>query len=319
MIFAGSVLRPSFPWYKYLQSGAVGRVINECGANDSVLVLCQCTALLMGMAGRIGFHGMIGDRFCNRYYRWGHGGYFDAQQRFMREEWLPLLTGDGPVPAHDERPRLTASEGVKLFLLSNMQIIKVAGAILALMLAIFIPLDWHRKAEYQKRAERINHIALLTNAQEIPGRDPSHVRDLLKIDARASGNENAIDNLIGTERPIDSSDSETIDEAAEPRWWESLPWMVDSSREAYRARLNHHRANQQLVANNKEAGAGNNAKAQAYFQTALASYKRINNNDPAHGSYALCILGLRATAFAKWAITRTQSNSSNWFAMAFSP
>ena len=37
VIFAGSVLPPSFPWYKYLQSGAVGRVINECGWNDSVL------------------------------------------------------------------------------------------------------------------------------------------------------------------------------------------------------------------------------------------------------------------------------------------
>ena len=48
------------------------------------------------------------------------------------------------------------------------------------MLAIFIPLDWLRKAKYQKDAERINHIALLSNAQEIPGRDPAHVGDLLK-------------------------------------------------------------------------------------------------------------------------------------------
>jgi tetratricopeptide (TPR) repeat protein len=290
VIFAGSVLPPSFPWYKYLQSGAVGRVVNECGWEDSVLVLCQSTALLMGMAGRIGFRGMVGDRFVNRYYMWGHGGYFNEQKQFMREEWVPLLTRDGPVPTHDERPPLTAVGGVKLFLLSNMHVIKVAAACLLMMMTIFIPLDWYRKVEYQKRVERINHIALLTNAQEIPGRDPSHVRDLLKIDARASGNENAIDNLIGTESPNDSWNAQAIEEEAEPRWWESLPGMADSSREAFRARLYHHQANHQLVASNQEAGPGNRAKALAYYQSALTSYKRINDNDPAHGSYALCLM-----------------------------
>jgi tetratricopeptide (TPR) repeat protein len=290
VIFAGSVLPPSFPWYRYLQSGAVGRVINECGWDDMVLLLCQSTALLMGMAGRIGFHGMVGDRFINRYYRWGHGGYFDAQHRFMREEWVPLLTRDGPVTPHDERPRLTAVGGVRLFLLSNMHFIKVAAACLLLMLAIFIPLNWYRDAEYKKQAERINHIALLTNAQEIPGRDPSHVRDLLKIDALASGNENAIDHLIGTEGTSNSRSGQSIDEETEPQWWESLPWMFDSVREGYRARLYHYRANQQLVASNKEAGADSNAKAEADYVTALKSYKRINDNDPAHGSYALCVL-----------------------------
>ena len=246
VIFAGSVLPPSFPWYRYLQSGAVGRVVNECGWDDSVLVLCQSTALLMGMAGRIGFHGMVGDRFINRYYRWGHGGYFDSQQRFMREEWVPLLTHDGPVPPHDERPRLTAVGGVRLFLLNNMHFIKVVGACLLLMMAIFIPLDWYRKVEYHKRAERINHIALLTNAQEIPGRDPSHVSDLLKIDARASGNENAIDNMIRYGAPDRLWRQRADREEAEPRWWELLPGMADSSREAYRARLYHHLANHQL-------------------------------------------------------------------------
>ena len=97
VIFAGSVLRPSFPWYKYLQARAVGRLVNECGWDDSVLVLCQCTALLMGMAGRIGFHGMVSDQFINRYYRFGHGGYFDQRRQLMREQWVPLLT--------DRRPR----------------------------------------------------------------------------------------------------------------------------------------------------------------------------------------------------------------------
>ena len=290
VIFAGSVLPPSFPWYRYLQSGAVGRVINECGWNDSVLVLCQSTALLMGMAGRIGFHGMVGETFTNRYYLGGHGLYFDREQRFMREAWIPLLTGVGPVPTHDERPRLTAVGGIKLFLLSNMHVIKVAGAFLLLMLAIYFPYSSYSETKYHKRAERTKHIALLTNAQEIPGRHPSHVLDLLKIDAKANSDEHAIDNLIGTENPSDVQDGEPSDAEAEPRWWESLPGMADSSREEYRARLYHHRANQQLVASKKEMGAGNKAKALAYFQTALASYERIKNEDHTLGSYALCLL-----------------------------
>src|SRR5262249_13704857 len=37
VIFAASVLPPTFPWYKYLQDGKVGRVVNECGWDDWVL------------------------------------------------------------------------------------------------------------------------------------------------------------------------------------------------------------------------------------------------------------------------------------------
>lgn len=44
VIFAGSVLPVSFPWYRYLQAGTVGRVVNECGWDDWVLVVCQSTA-----------------------------------------------------------------------------------------------------------------------------------------------------------------------------------------------------------------------------------------------------------------------------------
>ena len=168
VLFAGSVLRPSFPWYKYSQARRIGRVINECGWDDSVLVLCQSVALLMGMAGRIGFHGMVSDQFVNRYYRFGHGGYFDEPRRLMRESWVPLLTRDSPVPQHDERPPLTTMGGIKLFLLSNMQFIKVAVACLVLMTVVLIPVDWYHKAQFQKRVERMNHIALLTNARRSP-------------------------------------------------------------------------------------------------------------------------------------------------------
>jgi tetratricopeptide (TPR) repeat protein len=289
VIFAGSVLRPSFPWYKYLQSRAVGRLVNECGWDDSVLLLCQCVALLMGMAGRIGFHGMVSDRFINRYYRFGHGGYFDPHRQLMREQWVPLLTTDAAVSHHDERPPLTALGGAKLFLLSNMQFIKVAGACLMLMIAVLIPLDWYRKVAYQKNAERLNHIALLTNAQEIPGRDPAHVRDLLKIDARASGNERAIDHLIGAQGHERVLNDQAADEDDEPHWWERLPGMSNRAREAYRARRYHALANQQLVAGKGDED-GSKAKAQTLYEQALKSYKLVDDYDPAHGSYALCLI-----------------------------
>jgi tetratricopeptide (TPR) repeat protein len=287
VIFAGSVLRPSFPWYKYLQARAVGRLVNECGWDDSVLVLCQSTALLMGMAGRIGFHGMVSDRFINRYYRFGHGGYFDPHRRLMREQWVPLLTTDAVVSHHDERPPLTALGGVRLFLISNMQFIKVAVACLLMMTAVLIPFDWSRKVEYQEKVERLNHIALLTNAQEIPGRDPAHVRDLLKIDAKASGNEQAIDHLIGTQSPESVLNDQAGDDD-QPQWWERLLGMSNRAREAYRARRNHARANQQLVAGKDEEGS--KAKAQALYEDALKSYKQVDDYDPAHGSYALCLI-----------------------------
>ena len=121
----------------------------------------------------------------------------------------------------DERPRLDHSRGSSCSCLSNMQFFKVAGADPA------YAGDLHSarlasKSQVPERAERINHIALLTNAQEIPGRDPAHVGDLLKIDAAATGNENAVDHLIRTQEFVDAPIAND-QEAAEPQWWERLP------------------------------------------------------------------------------------------------
>jgi tetratricopeptide (TPR) repeat protein len=296
VIFAGSVLPVSFPWYKYLQAGTVGRVVNECGWDDWVLVLCQSTALLMGMAGRIGFHGMIGDRFVNRYYRWGHGGYFDSQRPFMRDEWVPLLTGSGPVPRHDERPPLTALGGVRLFVLSNMHFIKVVGACLLLMMAVCLPIYTIQVTSFKKNVERLNHIALLTNAQEIPGRDASHVRDLLDIDASAvdSGNKRSLDHLIHAQGTEDTPGDDEPDESADPpRWWQfwdRLTGMSYTEQLAYQARFYHHLGNKRLVASNNDGGPESKVKAKAHYELALKNYRQINDNDPAHGSYALCLI-----------------------------
>src|SRR3954454_18104313 len=248
VILAGSVLRPSFPWYRYQQAGCLGRVVNECGWEDTVLLLCQSTALMMGMAGRVGFQGMVGGHFVNRYYRFGHGGYFDRDHRLMRENWVPLLTTDAPIPPIDHRPRLTHLGGAKLFLMNNLQFIKVAMAALLVLAIVLIPVDWMRKADYQKRVERFAHIARLANGVQIPGRAPSHVRDLLRIDVKAGDSERSIDHIIGTEVAPDGDDAdEAYDEDDEPRWWENVPGLRDDAREAFRARKWHSRANLELA------------------------------------------------------------------------
>ncbi|MEA2630573.1 MAG: hypothetical protein QOE66_792, partial [Chloroflexota bacterium] len=292
IILAGSVLRPSFPWYKYQQAGCFGRVVNECGWDDTILLLCQSTALMMGMAGRVGFQGMVGGQFMNRYYRFGHGGYFDRDHRLMRENWLPLLTGDAPITPIDHRPKLTHLGGAKLFLLNNLQLIKVAVAALLVLALVLIPVDWMRKADYQKRVERFAHIARLANAVQIPGRDPSHVRDLLRIDVKAGDSERSIDHIIGNEATPDGddvADDAIAQEDAEPRWWEQIPGLRDDAREAFRARQLHARANYQLAAG-KRGNARDLSKAKFLYEDAIRCYRRVNDHDPANGSFALCLI-----------------------------
>jgi tetratricopeptide (TPR) repeat protein len=293
VIFAGSVLRPSFPWYRYLQDRSVDRVVNDCGWDDSILLLCQFTALMMGMAGRVGFQGMVGEHFTNRYFRFGHGGYFDREQRFMREKWLPLLTSNVPATPFDERPPLTAWGGLKLFMMNNLQFLKVAAAVLLMMALIWFPIDWARKADYKKRADRLGSISRLANAVQIPGRDPTHVKDLLRVDAsHDAGDESKIDQSIGTEVAPEGEDDPGKNAEADdtsPAWWERIPGIRDTTREANRARRIHALANFQIAAG-KNGRSRDRSKAKLLYEQAIRSYQQIINYDPAHGSFALCLL-----------------------------
>ena len=76
IILAGSVLRPDFPWGSLLDEGTLGQLMNECGTKDWILVVNQVAVLFTGMAGRLGFNGMISSRFRNNWYRFGHSDYF---------------------------------------------------------------------------------------------------------------------------------------------------------------------------------------------------------------------------------------------------
>lgn len=83
IILAGGVLKSGFPW-RDLVGDSVMRVVNECGIHDGVLLLNQLTVLFTGMAGREGFSGLTGDDFRNRYFEFGHSGYFQVKDPCRR-------------------------------------------------------------------------------------------------------------------------------------------------------------------------------------------------------------------------------------------
>jgi WD40 repeat protein len=128
IILSGSVLRAGFPWRDLLGT-RVGRVINDCGAKDAVLLLSQFCVLFTGMAGRTGFSGATSRVFRNRYSLFGHSGYFQDSagnpiDSYMREHWLPLLTSDGPVREFDFR-KPSRFEGLVQILGNNAEPIKL--------------------------------------------------------------------------------------------------------------------------------------------------------------------------------------------------
>lgn len=106
VLLAGSVLRCWFPWRR-LTSLGVQRIINDCGDNDMPLLFSQLFTPGTGMAGRAGLNGMVGGNCCNRYFPFGHSGYFIEAGRpsdsFLTKYWLPLLTTEDPAEIVDCR------------------------------------------------------------------------------------------------------------------------------------------------------------------------------------------------------------------------
>ena len=128
IILAGSVLKSTFPWQNLLSHGVM-RVVNDCGIEDNVLLLNQLVVLFTGMAGRLGFHGGTGRNFRNRFFPFGHGGYFEDKDgngpdKFMKEYWIPLLTTDAEIRQVDYRTDHLL-DGVWFTLLNNIEPLKL--------------------------------------------------------------------------------------------------------------------------------------------------------------------------------------------------
>lgn len=166
LILAGSVLKPTFNWGYLLDQGRVVRVINDCGVSDNVLVINQFFVLFTGMAGRIGFQGLIGRNFKNRYFYGGHSLYFERDNKdydqFMDEYWVPLIVDNLPIIEIDQRKTLSWFEGVTRTVIQNFDFIKLCiySAILITpaisLLVLFI------------RSEERAHDLLLSKAFSLP-------------------------------------------------------------------------------------------------------------------------------------------------------
>jgi WD40 repeat protein len=139
LILCGSVLKSTFRWDDLL-GRSVQRLVNDCGTRDTVLLLNQLVVLFTGMAGRLGFQGMTGKDFRNRFFAFGHSGYFlkggAPSDDFMRAHWTPLLVTDVPIAAVDERGNLTPFHGVFLFAANNAEPLKVGAYMVPLLLLI---------------------------------------------------------------------------------------------------------------------------------------------------------------------------------------
>ncbi len=155
IILSGSALKPAFYWPDLIPS-RVARVVNDCGSRDGVLLLSQYLSLFTGMAGRVGFVGMNGPEFQNRYSSFGHSGYFlsetgEQTDEYMRRWWLPILLGDGEVEAFDQRPPPTAWQGVGIWLANNSEPVKLAMYLTPLALGILFVGALYVEAELARR------------------------------------------------------------------------------------------------------------------------------------------------------------------------
>jgi pimeloyl-ACP methyl ester carboxylesterase len=150
IVLAGSVLPKLFPWPRLLGSRVV-RLVNDCGTNDDILPVNALLPLGSGVAGRNGFDGIEDEDFSNRFFEFGHSGYFYGSKRrpdaaddnwFMARYWVPLLLNNDPVESADER-RNTLFSGLIVGLVDRTERFKWTVPVLLLSLVAVLVLYEH--------------------------------------------------------------------------------------------------------------------------------------------------------------------------------
>jgi WD40 repeat protein len=158
-ICAGSVLPKSFG----RSDPPIVRLANECGTRDLAAALGSQFILGIGNGGFAGFEGMTGGHFRNRFFRFGHSGFFgDAagtpSDAFMKRHWLPLLRGSGAIPVHDERELSTGLRRAVLVALSALSPVKYFLYLSMVALPVYLHL--------QSGRERLFHLSSEARAND---------------------------------------------------------------------------------------------------------------------------------------------------------
>jgi len=233
VILAGSVLKPGFPW-KDLVGEPVHRIVNECGIRDSILLLNQVIVLFTGMAGRDGFSGMTGSNFRNRYFDFGHSEYFQEagkqSNRFMEENWLPLLFEEGETPSFPDPREPTAWRGFITFLINNSEPVKLALWVLPLLFLVVYIQNRRVEAEESRWAaqQRLADSLVALGDVELAGReyDSAFSRylealtllDTLRAEQTSSGLAAAWKHLRNAQLPWDRQSLQTGDPRRVSSW-----------------------------------------------------------------------------------------------------
>jgi len=188
VILSGSVLRAAFPWHQYVGT-RVGRVVNDCGSRDGILLLSQFLVFFTGMAGRTGFSGSTGATFRNRYSTFGHSGYFqDAlgkpSDSYMHQHWVPLLTSDKPAPAFDNRAPPTTLDKFLEGVATHAGLIKLVAYLSPVVILLVIYFTLYNRAEEQRKAALTTESRLLSGlSKEAVRNKRAHIGTMLALAA----------------------------------------------------------------------------------------------------------------------------------------
>lgn len=125
LILCGSVMKNNFDIFTFGKKHKICRIINDCSKNDFVLVLSKILILGLGDAGRTGFNSPNCKRFVNRFFSFGHSGYFnfDKNNSFVKKQWIPYLLNREKLVAIDNRRSSLISDFTEfiIFILSEIK------------------------------------------------------------------------------------------------------------------------------------------------------------------------------------------------------